>query len=61
MPGKAGYNLLVLLESRLDNIVYRMGMAKTRRAARQVVNHGHITVNGKKLISLHIKLKLVIL
>jgi len=49
MPGKAGYNLLVLLESRLDNIVYRMGMAKTRRAARQVVNHGHITVNGKKV------------
>lgn len=49
MKGIAGDNLLKLLESRLDNLVYRMGMAKTRRAARQVVNHGHITVNGKKV------------
>lgn len=49
MKGVAGENLLKLLESRLDNIVYRMGLAKTRRAARQVVNHGHITVNGKKV------------
>lgn len=49
MKGVAGENLLKLLESRLDNLVYRMGMAKTRRAARQVVNHGHITVNGKKV------------
>lgn len=49
MQGVAGENLLKLLESRLDNLVYRMGMAKTRRAARQVVNHGHITVNGKKV------------
>ena len=49
MKGTAGHNLLFLLESRLDNLVYRMGMAKTRRAARQVVNHGHITVNGKKV------------
>lgn len=49
MKGIAGENLLVLLESRLDNMVYRMGMAKTRRAARQVVNHGHITVNGIKV------------
>ena len=49
MKGTAGHNLLFLLESRLDNMVYRMGMAKTRRAARQVVNHGHITVNGKKV------------
>lgn len=48
MKGIAGENLLFLLESRLDNIVYRLGFAKTRRAARQVVNHGHITVNGKK-------------
>ena len=49
MKGTAGHNLLFLLESRLDNLVYRMGMAKTRRAARQVVNHGHILVNGKKV------------
>lgn len=49
MKGVAGENLLKLLESRLDNLVYRMGLAKTRRAARQVVNHGHITVNGKKV------------
>jgi small subunit ribosomal protein S4 len=48
MHGIAGENLLVLLESRLDNIVYRLGLARTRRAARQVVNHGHILVNGKK-------------
>ena len=49
MKGVHGENLLILLESRLDNIVYRMGMAQTRRAARQVVNHGHITVNGNKV------------
>ncbi len=49
MPGVAGDNFLKLLESRLDNIVYRLGLARTRRAARQVVNHGHITVNGKKV------------
>ena len=49
MHGIAGENLLMLLESRLDNIVYRLGMARTRRAARQVVNHGHILVNGKKV------------
>lgn len=49
MTGKAGFNLLCLLESRLDNMVYRLGLAKTRRAARQVVNHGHITVNGIKV------------
>lgn len=49
MKGTAGHNLLFLLESRLDNIVYRLGLAKTRRAARQVVNHGHITVNGIKV------------
>ena len=44
-----GVAFMKLLESRLDNIVYRMGFAKTRRAARQLVNHGHIEVNGKKL------------
>ena len=49
MKGITGENLLRLLESRLDNVVYRMGMATTRRAARQVVNHGHITVNGVKV------------
>jgi len=49
MQGIAGENLLMLLESRLDNIVYRLGMARTRRGARQVVNHGHILVNGKKV------------
>ncbi len=47
--GIHGTNLLIMLESRLDNIVYRMGLAKTRRASRQIVNHGHILVNGKKV------------
>jgi small subunit ribosomal protein S4 len=49
MKGANGTNLLNLLESRLDNLVYRLGLAKTRRAARQIVNHGHITVNGVKV------------
>ena len=49
MQGILGENLLKLLESRLDNLVYRMGFASTRRASRQLVNHGHITVNGKKV------------
>ena len=49
MQGIHGFNLLILLESRLDNLVYRMGFAKTRRAARQLVNHGHILVDGKKV------------
>lgn len=49
MDGMAGVNFLTLLESRLDNIVYRMGFARTRKAARQLVNHGHVLVNGKKL------------
>ena len=49
MKGTAGHNLLNLLESRLDNLVYRLGLAKTRRAARHVVNHGHISVNGIKV------------
>lgn len=48
MKGVTGDNFLCLLESRLDNVVYRMGLATTRRAARQLVNHGHILVNGKK-------------
>ena len=49
MHGVAGENLLRLLESRIDNLVYRMGLAKTRRGARQLVNHGHITVNNVKV------------
>lgn len=44
-----GVALFQLLESRLDNLVFRMGFAKTRRQARQLVNHGHVTVNGKKI------------
>lgn len=47
-PGKTGDNLVVLLESRLDNVIYRAGLARTRRQARQLVSHGHFTVNGKK-------------
>lgn len=47
--GSAGENFLVMLESRLDNIVYRMGFALTRRASRQLVNHGHVLVDGKKV------------
>lgn len=47
--GIHGTNLLIMLESRLDNLVYRMGLAKTRRASRQIVNHGHILVNGKRV------------
>ena len=49
MKGVNGENLLKLLESRLDNIVYRIGFATTRKGARQLVNHGHVTVNGKKV------------
>jgi len=47
--GKTGENLLRILESRLDNVVYRAGFAKSRDMARQLVRHGHITVNGKKV------------
>lgn len=49
MPGVTGTNLMVLLERRLDNVVYRLGYASTRRQARQLVTHGHIAVNGKRL------------
>lgn len=49
MKGVTGENMLKLLESRLDNVVYRMGLSTTRRGARQIVNHGHITVNGVKV------------
>ena len=47
--GKTGENLLILVERRLDNVVYRLGFAMTRREARQLVNHGHFTVNGKRV------------
>ncbi len=49
MPGIAGENFMILLESRLDNLVYRLGLSNTRAGARQLVAHGHITVNGKKV------------
>ncbi len=49
MKGITGENLLQLLERRLDNVIYRLGLAKTRRMARQIVVHGHILVNGKKV------------
>ena len=49
MPGETGENLLTLVERRLDNVVYRLGFAMTRREARQLVNHGHFTVNGRKV------------
>ena len=49
MPGKTGENLLTSIERRLDNVVFRLGLAATRREARQLVNHGHFTVNGKKV------------
>ena len=49
MPGITGENLLAILEQRLDNVVFRLGFAMTRREARQLVNHGHITVNGRQV------------
>ena len=49
MPGITGENLLAILEQRLDNVVFRLGFAMTRSEARQLVNHGHITVNGRKV------------
>lgn len=49
IAGVTGENLLILLERRLDNVVYRLGLATTRRAARQVVRHGHVLVNGKRV------------
>ena len=47
MPGQTGANLMILLESRLDNVVFRMGFARTRKEARQIVDHKHVLVNGK--------------
>ena len=49
MPGITGENLLAILEQRLDNVVFRLGFGMTRREARQLVNHGHFTVNGRKV------------
>lgn len=49
MEGNTGENFIILLERRLDNVVYRMGFASTRRFARQLVNHGHVLVDGKKV------------
>ena len=49
MKGMPGENLMSILESRLDNVVFRMGLARTRREARQVVGHKHVLVNGKKV------------
>ena len=49
MPGMTGTNLMVMLESRLDNVVFRLGFARTRREARQIVDHKHVLVNGKQV------------
>ena len=49
MKGVVGENLLSLIERRLDNVVYRMGIGSSRNESRQIVNHGHITVNGRKV------------
>ncbi|MFR8548395.1 MAG: 30S ribosomal protein S4 [Lachnospiraceae bacterium] len=49
MPGQTGNNLMMLLECRLDNVVFRMGLARTRREARQIVDHKHVLVNGKQV------------
>ncbi len=49
MPGKTGENLLSLVERRLDNVVWRLGFGSTRRECRQLVSHGHFTVNGKRV------------
>ncbi|KIL43868.1 30S ribosomal protein S4 [Jeotgalibacillus soli] len=49
LKGKHGDNFIILLETRLDNLVYRLGLARTRRQARQLVNHGHVTVNGSRV------------
>lgn len=49
MEGRTGENLMILLELRLDNVLFRMGMARTRKEARQIVDHKHVLVNGKQL------------
>jgi small subunit ribosomal protein S4 len=57
MKGRSGENLLMLLERRLDNVVYRMGFATSRNEARQLVRHGHFAINGRKAVtpSIHVK------
>lgn len=49
MPGQSGENLMIMLETRLDNVIFRMGFARTRREARQIVGHKHVLVNGKSV------------
>ena len=49
MQGQTGENLMIILESRLDNVVFRMGLARTRKEARQIVDHKHVLVNGKQV------------
>lgn len=49
MEGQTGENLMILLELRLDNVLFRMGMARTRKEARQIVDHKHVLVNGKQV------------
>ena len=49
MPGMTGPNLMITLESRLDNVIYRLGFARTRKEARQIVDHKHVMVNGKQV------------
>lgn len=49
MPGMTGTNLMVMLEMRLDNVIFRLGFARTRREARQIVDHKHVLVNGKQV------------
>ena len=51
MKGQTGENLMIMLESRLDNVVFRLGLARTRREARQIVDHKHVLVNGKQITS----------
>ena len=48
-PGQTGENLMIMLETRLDNVIFRMGFARTRREARQIVGHKHVLVNGKQV------------
>jgi small subunit ribosomal protein S4 len=57
LKGRAGENLLILLERRLDNVVFRMGFATSRAEARQLVKHGHFTVDGRKAMTPSILLK----
>ena len=49
MPGMTGTNLMTILESRLDNVIFRLGFARTRQEARQIVDHKHVLVNGKQV------------